>query len=221
MRILFVALIALTATTAQAQVLSYNIFIDGDDSSVQMLAPGTYELRVEAIVTENDLTGGGVNGGLLQSAFDLSDTVNAIAWEDVLGGFFGGPNGNWDSVANPLFDSHFQGTLVGTSVVIAETGAVSPGDFTAQFADMGANVFSVVATGNFTYDGSPTTLTLATDVGDVLVAALSGSSIVGAFPAAANGDSIQLTAIIPEPATLLLAGIGLIGIVSLRRRSIC
>jgi len=211
-----IALLIFAAQTAQAQVISYNIFIDGDDSPVQILAPGTYALRVEAIVTENDLTGAGVFGGLLQSAFNLSDTAGAIVWEDITGGFIGGPNGNWDSIANPGFDAHFQGTLSSPVTVIAETSAVSPGDFTTQFEDFSANVFSVITEGNFTYDGSPTTLNLEAFTNETLVAALSGTNIVGAFPQAVNGDSIQLA--IPEPGTFALASLGLISLVASRRR---
>jgi len=222
MRILFAALIALTATTAQAQVVTYNIFIDGDDSSVQMLAPGTYELRVEVIVTDNDITGSGNDGGILQSAFDLTDTANAIVWEDVIGGFLGGSNGLWDSTPHATFDTTFAATLAdGDTDAIAETGSIANGNYNDEFGTIGANFFSVVATGNFTYDGSETflNLTVANPILDVLVAALSGG-VVAASANTVNGDSIQLTAI-PEPATLLLAGMGLIGIVSLRRRSIC
>lgn len=208
------------ATTANAATVTYNMSIDGDDSPSQILAPGTYTLTIEAIVTDNDLTGGGVFGGLLQSAFNLDDTADAITFDDVTGGFLGGPDGTWDSTANGAFDSHFRGTiLAGGNVVLAETGAIAPGDFTAQFADIGANTFSFIASGPFTYDGSFTTLELSIADpfgGDILVSELDGSSIVGGIPTAVNGDSIVLG--VPEPGTIALAGLAGIGLLFSRRR---
>ena len=224
MRIAIVTCLCLAlASTANAATVSYELLVNGSPADFQNPAPGTQTLEVQVIVTDNDLTGGGVHGGLLQSAFDLSNDVpGAVQWTDTTGGFIGGPNGLWDSTANSDFDSHFQGTLAGLGTqVIAETGAIAPGDFTAQFGDIGANVLTTVTIGDFVWDGTPTTISL--DVanpfgGDLVVAALSGASIVGAVPDAVNNDTITLG--VPEPGTFVLAGLaGLMGFVSTRRRS--
>jgi len=212
--------VSVAATGASGAIVSYNLFIDGDDSPVQMLPAGTYNLVVQAIVTDNDLAPN-TPGGLLQSAIDLTDANNAIQWTDAAGGFIGGPDGNWDSTANAAFDSHFQGVLQdGGTDAIAETGAIAPGDFTGQFNDIGANVWSLITQGTFNYDGSETVLDLVVanpGGGDIVVAALSGSVVVGSIPDEVNFDSIQLT-LIPEPASLALFGVAMIGIVASRRR---
>ena len=194
-----ITLVASSFALAQVSpVLDYKILINGTEAASHSLAAGTHAIEIQAQVSNNDLTGGGVHGGLLQSAFDLTDTAGAIQWEDIAGGFIGGSNGLWDSTANAAFDSHFQGTLAdGGTDVIAETGAIAPGDFTTQFGDIGANVFSFIASGNFTWDGNDTTIDLTIDNpfgGDIIVAALNGSAIVGGVPTTVNGASTMLTA---------------------------
>lgn len=185
---------ALFAQTAP--VVDYKILINGVESPTHSLAAGTHSIEIQARVTNNDLTGGGVFGGLLQSAFNLDDSADAITWDDTEGGFLGGPDGLWDSTANGAFDSHFQGTLQETDTfVLAETGAIAPGDFTSQFGDIGANVFSFIASGDFDWDGTNTTLDLSIADpfgGDILVAQVNGSAIGGGTPDEVNGASTML-----------------------------
>jgi len=214
-------LIAVTAvaSTASASVLDYKILINGAEAPLHMIPAGTHTIRIEARVTENDLAPD-TPGGLLQSAFNLVDSANVTLWEDIAGGFIGGSDGNWDSTANAAFDSHFQGVLQDTGTdVIAETGAIAPGDFTTQFADIGAGVFSLITEGNFDWDGTPTTIDLLVanpTGGDVVVAGLNGSAVVGTIPDTVNGATTMLG--IPEPCSMILGGIGLLVASSSRRR---
>jgi hypothetical protein len=224
MRKLFASLLAVCVLNfasgiSSASIVTYDMFINGSNEPVQVLLPGTHTIEVRAQVTDNDLAPS-TPGGILQSAFDLDDTSDLIRWTDVTGGFLGGPNGLWDSDAADAFDSHFQGTLTeGGTKVVAETGAVAPGNFTAKFASLGANVWSTVASGSFELASGQTTLNLIVPNalnGDILVAGLAGSSVAGRFPTEVILDSITIG--IPEPSSLVLLGSCVAGLI-MRRRS--
>lgn len=215
---LFAVALYFVANGATAATLNYRLLIDGTEASMHVLGAGTYGLEVQAMVTENDVAGN--PGGLLQSAFNLSDSAGAIVWTDTQGGFLGGPDGLWDSTAPAVFTSHFQGTLVNDGKeIVAETGAIAPGSFTAQFNAVGAGVWSTVAEGTFDYNGSMTTLELSLAPADVLVAGLNtaGTGIAGRNPEVVMGASTVLG--IPEPTSLVLSSICL-GALALRRRRI-
>jgi len=211
---------AFLAGAAPAATVNFKMFVDGDDSTFNVIAPGRHTLRVDVLVTDNDLSPG-VPGGLLQYAFDLSDMFDSVTWEDVCCSFIGGPDGLWDSTANAAFDSHFQGTVHdGGTDVLAETGSIAPGDYTAQFGDIGAGVWSTIATGAFTYNGvfSHLNLDVANTFGvDIVVAGLEGNSVVGRIPDRVHGDVIYF-GICPEPGSLLLAAIGIAFVLGSRGR---
>jgi len=225
-------------------VVTYKLAIDGDDSFDHFLSAGgvvpanpdpvfgnfhvlgVYNLEVWVKVTDNELVpDSDLYGGLLQSAFDLSDTTNAIHWEDYcstgVACYLPMPPGVWGSEAHPDFDIHFKGTRADQATdVIAETGAIAPGDYTAQFGDIGANEWTLVSSGRFAYDGTPTTLQLKVANpygGDIVVAHLEGASIVGGIPDLVIVDSLRIN--IPEPSSMLQAI--LVGIVMLQRRRRC
>jgi hypothetical protein len=214
----------LAAQAAQASIVDYRILINGTEGTTFDLAAGTHTLTVQARVTENEIAPG-QPGGILQSAFNLSDTAGSLSWKDTEGGFLGAPDGLWDSTAPAAFDSHFRGTLTDAGRnIVAETGAVAPGNFTAKFNLLGAGVFSEVSTGSFTFNGTATTLNLVVANpagGDILVAGLNGSTVAGVFPTTVNNVSVTIGGggpVIPEPGTLAMAGMGLVGLV-LRRRN--
>lgn len=220
-------LFLLPVSQSYSAIVEYKLAIDGDDSKDHFLPAaggyfldsitnnwdvyGVYNLEVWAKVTDNELVAN-VPGGLLQSAFNLSDTANSIRWGNADGSFLGGPDDRWDSTAHPAFDTHFQGIHQDSATdILAETGAIAPGDFVAQFQDIGADVWSLVASGYFAYDGDPTTLSLTVANpygGDILVAGLQGLTVVGVFPELVVVDSLRIN--IPEPHTLFLFMSGLL-----------
>jgi hypothetical protein len=224
MRFLLAACFALVATAASAATYEYRMSIAGDYSAVQILAPGVYPLLVEARVTDNDLAPG-FPGGLFQSSFDLltsspgADTN--VKWTEGVG-FIGAPNGKWLSTDNPAFPTQFQGTLADVKTdVIQETSSIPPGNYNAQFADVGAGVWSTIVTGTFSYlwnDLQPTLISLNSTKASLVVATLSGANVVGKNPEVL-GPLPSILLLIPEPGTIGLACFGLAGLFGVRRRS--
>ncbi|MCH7753255.1 MAG: PEP-CTERM sorting domain-containing protein, partial [Planctomycetes bacterium] len=159
-------------------------------------------------------------GGVLQSSFSLSTDNDGFTFTDIIGGFPSGPDGQWDSTDFlPPFDTHFKGQtdLGGGPTIFEETSAISPGNYNAKFQNAGANVWTVVAQGDFEYAGGthPLHLDLLTALKDVSVADFDGAGIIAVAPDTLNAASIWF---IPEPGSLVLASMGLIGIVVGRRR---
>lgn len=190
-----------------APELAYRMAIDGDYREVQpYLSPGTHTLTVEAIVTGNPVAG--VNGGLIQSSFDLSTNNGGFTFVDNTGGFLGAPNKTWDSspLINP-FDVHFQGStaLGGGPTVEEETHAINPANFNDRFQDVGANAYSIVAQGDFVYAGGPhpDSLNLTSSININLVSAFNGGNqIVTQYPDFVSGMTITFADIAESPSTL-------------------
>ena len=223
--------LCLAATNADASVMSYRMTIDGntgeDPNAHSFLSVGTHTLLVEAIVTDNALVvplpGSPFDGGILQTSFSLNTDHDGFTFVDLVGGgvFGGAPDALWDSAdTTPApFDTQFKGQtdLGGGPTIFEETSTISPGNYNAKFQNAGANVWTVVAQGDFEYAGGthPLHLDLLTALKDVSVADFDGAGIIAVAPDTLNAASIWF---IPEPGSLVLASMGLIGIVVGRRR---
>ncbi|MEN0109325.1 MAG: PEP-CTERM sorting domain-containing protein [Planctomycetota bacterium] len=211
---------AVVACVAQAANVEYSIQINGESGDVfDQLAAGTHTFTVLAEVTDNDLGGTLGGGGLLQYVFNIDESGDAVSFTEGSGGFPPAPNGLWmsTSAAPGDFTSFFPGTLnANGSDVFGETGGINPGQFSNKAQLFGVGGPSELVSGTFEWDGTPTTLT-------VTPGALSGHIVFtndngtfgGATPDAGVGASVLLG--IPEPATALIAGLGVIGFAARRR----
>ena len=224
-RYLVVAMLGLclAATNVSASTVTYTMSIVGFESEDAMahalLAPGQYTLQIFVEVTENAL-GGGNDGGLFISAFDLSTDNDGFDFVDVEGGFFGGPDGLWDSSEFSPFGAagHVAGS-VSSPTVSEETQFMSPTQFNGEFDTVGVGSPFLIGEGDFVVGGvHPAHLDLSAfsaTSGAIKVAGVSGMQIVAVNPDTVNDASIWF---IPEPGSLLLASMGLIGIFAGGRR---
>lgn len=195
-------LLAIAASPAFCSTVTYNLFVDGEDEPTSPLSVGTHTLSVEAIVTDNDLTGDGLYGGLLQSLFDLRAS-SSIQFQDLEGGLFGGSDGNWDSTGNVAFPTYLPGELEnGGSDATGVVGLFTSSQWGTHFADVGANVFSTIARGDFFYDGNSAP-TISLDGlkyrQSIRVASLESSHRYGAQPDVVVDDCIYQCPLVPEP----------------------
>jgi hypothetical protein len=208
------------ASYASAASVEYRILINGAlPSGPIALAAGTHTLSVEGRVLDNDLAPS-TPGGFLVSSFSLSDDKNAVVWEERQG-FLGAATGTWNSTTNAAFGTHLFGTLTDNKTnVLEETGSIPSANWDAQFNAVGANQWSPIASGKFTFTppagNQPVVITLASDPTINSVATIGGTGVVGKSPATVVGASVTVG--IPEPATFALAGLGLIGAFAARRR---
>lgn len=178
--------IAASSVSSLAADVEYQIYINGVRAATHQLSPGWHTLTVRGKVTDNEIVPG-IDGGFLQSAVDCSDSADAVLWEEL------GTTGTWDSTANAAFDSHFRGTLIDSDTAfIDDTGFINPGDWNTDYAAVGANIFDVIVSGDFYWNGDTTTLTLSVSVNEILVATLNGANIGAKFPDSAIGDSTVL-----------------------------
>jgi hypothetical protein len=206
--------LALVATVANAATIEYRFLINGELRALHNLAPGsTNTLRVEARVLDNVVTGSTL-GGFIQASFDLWDNGDAIIYKESAG-FLGGQSGFWGSTTNAKFGNHNEG-VVSAGRVIQETGSILPGNWNADFAAVGANVWSTIATGQFTLKSTPTRLHVASTVAVNSIATLNGTAIGGKLPDSVTGYSAAIG--LPEPATFAMAGMALVGMVAAGRR---
>lgn len=193
-----IAVVAAASSSSFASVLTYRISIDGNSATMQpALSVGTHTLLVEAMVTENQIAGN--NAGLFQSSFNLGTNNNGFTFTDVTGGFLNTPNATWDSAQFiPPFDGRFQGgtTNGGGPTVSEETHFINPSNYNDKFAAVGANVFSTVAQGTFTYSGGahPMTLSLTSSPAITLVAGFDGvSQVISQQPTTVVNSTITFT----------------------------
>jgi hypothetical protein len=208
--------VAALGAVANAATIEYRVLINDVLAPSHVLASGTHNLKVEGRVLDNVVTGANM-GGFIQASFDLEDSANLIKWKEGVG-FLGAPSGAWDSTANAKFGNHNAGVLQdnGTNV-LQETSSILQANWNADFGAVGANEWSTIATGQFDYtQGAPTTLTLASSVAVNSIATLNGAAIGGKAPDGVTGYSTVIG--IPEPATLAMAGLGLIGMMATGRR---
>lgn len=202
--------VGLLSPAAWAATVTYRMAIDGNYATTQsFLSVGVHTLRVEALVTDNDILGM-FPAGLFQSSFNLATNNGGFTFRDEDIGFLGtgSGNGTWDSVAFiPPFDGRFQGSTAvnGGPTVTEETHFVNPSNYNDKFADIGANVYSVVAQGQFVFSGGPhpSSLTLTSSPAITLVAEFDGTSqIVSVNPDVVNGATIFFPFIDPFPVVI-------------------
>jgi hypothetical protein len=207
----FAFALALVASAASAATIEYRLLVN-DVLGKPVVFHGTNTLKVEGRVLDNVVTGSTM-GGFIQSSFDLSDTAGAITWKQRVG-FLGAPSGTWDSTTNAKFGNHNAGVIVGGKV-IQETGSIPLHKWNADFAAVGANAWSTIATGQFTWSGVPTTLNLTSTVAVNSIATLKEGAIGGKAPDGVTGFAILP---FPEPATFAMAGMALVCMVAASRR---
>lgn len=209
-----------TSSGTRAATVDFRMLVDGIPVHFPgYLQLGTHTLTVEGRVINNDVVPG-TPGGFIQASFDLKSSSSAITWAEGTG-FLGNPNGNWASTANPAFVYHNSGVLFNSKTwVIAETSGMPPANWDTQFNAVGAGVFSLLASGIFTYHGggSANVLTLTAFPQTQSVATLNGSAIGGKTPDLVNGESVRFL-LDPEPASMTLAGLGTISMLVSRRRT--
>ncbi|WP_428304006.1 hypothetical protein [Lacipirellula sp.] len=178
--------VAFAGGTAIAADVEYQIFINGVRAATHQLSPGWHTITIKGKVSNNVIVTG-IDGGFLQSAVNLSDTNDEVLWEEA------GTSGTWDSTANASFDGHFPGTLVdGDTEFIAETAYVTPGNWNTKYDAIGADVFDIVATGDFYWSGEESTIDLDAYTDEIGVATLKGSNIGFKMPDSVTGDSTSL-----------------------------
>ena len=214
----FVAMLGLV-TAADAATINYMVKINGADLTVVTTAEVTVGVAFSVEIYANcpDVDFGmtpPMYGGVLQYSVDIDDSAGGLEPEDLTGGpppFFP-PDTLWDSVSTAPM-TNYGGVVNSQGMdVLGQTGAIAPSAFAANYATFGAGpgVYSLVGSGNFTWDGSVTTLSLLPgEDAAQLVYGLSGAEP----PTVTNGDSVDF---VPEPATMSLLVLG--GIAALIRR---
>jgi hypothetical protein len=162
--------------------------IDGAYAAAHALSPGVHTLSVEGRVCGAELTPGFAAGFLL-SSFGLDDLGGGVEWSAR-----GTENlGVWNSTANPAFSSQFAGVRSNDHrSIIDDTLFHLPGDWDAKFAAVGAGEFSFLASGQFTWDGTATTLRLTARRDSQSIAALADGLLRGRLPDSAVGDATHL-----------------------------
>jgi hypothetical protein len=214
----FAIVLAAVGVTANAASVEYRILINDvvGTSFTNLAAGASAKLTVEGRVMANEVVPGSP-GGFIQASFNLEDTANALVWEEGTG-FLGAGNGLWKATANAAFGNHNAGTLQDNKTnVLQETVSLLPSAWDSQFGAVGAGAWGAIASGNFTWNGTATTLNLTTGNDVNLVSYLNGAAVGGRAPDTSAGASATIG--IPEPATLAMAGLGMIGMLAIRRRS--
>ena len=209
-----------STVAANAATITYRLLINDTDytnaTTSEVAANTWFDVKIQAMVTDNDLGGGFGQGGLLQYDIHLADSSGHLTPDEyVTGGPGGGPQGTWDSAsASPL--NNIRGLLdtLGKDVY-EQVGYINPSAYGDNFNTFSAGGWSTVGSGDFQWDGTDATLTLSAKslIGQLVYSDLGGGNSGAANPTAVTGDAVNF---IPEPATMALLAMG--GVALLRRR---
>lgn len=225
-----------TATATEAATINFRLKVNGSvvdwGETATSAVAGNNTLDVDVMVTDNfdpdadaDLGAASMNFDLTENAGDPSDIPGSLEFEDEL--VFGSPTGSWDSSApfSAVGYNHIKG-IKNTQVlgegpwydILQEFVNVNP-SLQALADAPGAGVWDTIVTGDFTWDGNPTSLTM-THVSPGLVWDLVPGSPAEANAEPPSGGSASGTIHfgVPEPSSFALVGICMLGMVVSARR---
>jgi hypothetical protein len=233
MRKLTIALLIVgVAAAAQAATINYKMLVNGRDVSevsagTAGVQPGVpFALSIQVNTPDDWVDSLQEYGGVIQADFSLADSTGTPGslLPELKPSSPPFPLGHreWNSTTNSPW-MHYRGWLnTGRDALydVYQECDYLTGDMIADYhASFGAGpgVWSTVVQGDFTWDGTPATLTLQPfSLSGQLVFTYESETqrYTAIYPTAANGDVITF---MPEPATLSLLAMG--ALAALRRRA--